>query len=94
MSTRTVEQLAPETLAELLPDLTKLTAKQPTTEELEAALHASKAITRALFEWLANRYTAQAAAKRALGVPVETPYEREELDRIEAANPVVLGRLA
>lgn len=60
--TRTTEQLAPPAIAELIPKLTMLTTEQPTTAELEEALLASKAITRAIFEWLASRYSAKAAA--------------------------------
>jgi hypothetical protein len=88
---RTPEQLAPAAIAELLPKLTRLTTDQPTTAELEEALLASKAITRATFEWLAARYCAQSASKKAYGIPSETPAEREELDRIEQARPIVLG---
>ena len=83
---RTTEQRAPQAISELIPKLTQLTTGQPTTVELEEALLASKAITRALFEWLASRYTAQAAAKKAYGIPVETPAEAEELDRIEHSH--------
>jgi hypothetical protein len=93
VTTRTVEQIAPETIANLIPTLTQLTTDQPTTVELEEALKANKAITRAIFEWLASRYSGQAAACKAYGcpvVPVESPEESEELDRIEHAHPAVL----
>lgn len=80
---RTTEQQAPAAIAELIPQLSKLTCEQPTTAELEEALLASKAITRALFEWLASRYSAKAAAAH---IPTETPAEAEELDRIEHAH--------
>lgn len=60
---RTVEHLAPEAIAQLIPRLTQLTTEQPTTAELEEALSASRAITRALFEWLAARYSGHAQAK-------------------------------
>lgn len=73
MSIRTEEQRAPEAIAELIPQLTKLTTNQPTTKELEEALLASKAITRALFEWLAARYSAQAAARQGYEAPSEQP---------------------
>lgn len=93
--TRTTEQSAPEALAKLIPQLTQLTTDQPTTVELEEALLASKAITRAIFEWLASRYTGQAAARRAYGaITTETPAEAEELDRIERARPTVFSNLS
>lgn len=85
---KTTEQLAPATIAALIPNLTKLTTEQPTTVELEEALKTSKAITRALFEWLSDRYCIQAASR---AIPTETAAEREELDRIERAHPIVLG---
>ena len=59
---RTVEQIAPETIAELIPQITRLTTDQPTTAEIEDALKTSKALTRAIFEWLSSRYSAKAAA--------------------------------
>ena len=59
---RSLEQQAPEAIAELIPMLTMLTIDQPTTAEIEEALLASKAITRALFEWLGARYSAKAAS--------------------------------
>ena len=65
--TRTVEQQAPEAIAELIPKLTQLTTEQPTTAEIEEALLVSKAITRALFEWAASRYSAKAAATIGAG---------------------------
>lgn len=90
---------APEgTVLEGLPWL----LEAPTTANLEDALKASKALTRALFEWLASRYFFTAQSKAALnpglqalrsvageftGIPVETAAEAEELDRIEAAHP-------
>lgn len=89
--TRTPEQLAPAAIAELIPKLVHLTTNQPTTVELEEALLASKAITRALFEWLASRYTAQSAAAKSYEIPTETPQEAEELNRIERAHPIVFG---
>lgn len=88
--TFTTEQLAPKAIAELIPTLTQLTTEQPTTVELEEALKTSKAITRAIFEWLAARYCVQAEAAKAYGrcplIPTETPQEAEELDRIERAH--------
>lgn len=92
--TRTTEQRAPEALAEIIPKLSQLTTEQPTTVELEEALLASKAITRVIFEWLACRYTAQAAARKTYGIPTETPAEAEKLDRIERANPAVISNLS
>lgn len=92
--TRTEEQRAPEILASLIPKLSQLTTDQPTTVELEEALLASKAVTRAIFEWLASRYTAQSAARKGYGIPTEASAEREELDRIERANPAVISNLS
>lgn len=66
---RTVEQSAPEVLAELVQKLVPLTTDQPTTVELEEAIKISRAVTRALFEWLAARYTAPAAASKAYSIP-------------------------
>jgi hypothetical protein len=57
MSIRTVEQSAPATLAELIPQLTMLTTDQPTTAEIEEALiKIVPAITRALADWLRSRH--------------------------------------
>ena len=81
---RTTEQRAPEAISELIPKLTQLTIDQPTTAELEEALMASKAITRALFEWLSDRYFAQAAAAKAYPVTVNSPAEDEVMDLLEA----------
>ena len=104
--TQTTEQLAPDAIAGLIPTLTKLTTEQPTTVELEEALKTSKAVTRAIFEWLAARYSAKAQSEAALnpglqalrttaaefaGIPVETAVEREDLDRIERACPVIFN---
>ena len=80
---KTTEQVAPATIAELVPKLSQLTTDQPTTTEIEEAIRISKAITRALFEWAASRYSAQAQGSL---IPVETPAEAEELDRIEHAH--------
>jgi hypothetical protein len=82
MPIRTDEQRAPEAIAPLIPKLTLLVTQQPSTEDLEAALLASKAMTRAIHEWLASRYSAQAATR----IATETPEERAELDRIEHAH--------
>ena len=89
---QTIEQLAPTaiaetiaTITELIPKLTRLTTEQPTTAEIEEALlackaltAASKALTQATFEWLANRYCIQAAARKAYGLGQQalTPLER------------------
>ena len=54
---RTTEQRAPEAISELIPKLTMLTTEQPTTAEIEEAILISKAITRALFEWVSWRYS-------------------------------------
>ena len=70
MIIRTVEQSAPAQLAEYVTELSKLTTDQPTTAELEETLVASKAITRAVFEWLASRYSAQAAAGKTYETPI------------------------
>ncbi len=88
---RTTEQLAPEAIApeaiaQMIPMLVKLTTNQPTTVELEEALLTNKAMTRALFEWLAARYIAQAAARQAYGIPVESSGEAEEPDHIERSH--------
>jgi hypothetical protein len=85
--TRTDEQRAPEAIAALIPQLTKLTTEQPTTAEIEEAVLVSKKITRALFEWLAFRYSGHAQACIKAGNPIESPEERAELDRIERAHP-------
>lgn len=83
--TRTQEHRAPEAIAHLIPKLAQLTAGQPTTVELEEALLASKAITRAIFEWLAARYSAQAAAAKACpAIQVNTPAEDAAMDLLEA----------
>lgn len=53
---RTAEETAPATLADLIPQLTKLTTGEPTTVEIQEAHRTSKAVTRLLVEWLAERY--------------------------------------
>jgi ribosomal protein L17 len=58
--TRTTEQKATKVIAELIAKLTALTTNQPTTAEIEEALLMNKAVTRALFEWLASRYATKA----------------------------------
>lgn len=59
MSIRTTEQIAPATIAELIPKLTQLTTEQPTTSEIEEAVLISRAITRALLEWVSSRHLNQ-----------------------------------
>jgi len=66
---RTTEQQAPEVIAQLIPKIAQLTTEQPTTAELEEALLTTKALTRAIFEWLASRYSAQAAARQGYEAP-------------------------
>jgi len=81
MPIRTTEQQAPEALAELIPQLTKLTVEQPTTAEIEEAIRVSRAITRALFEWAGARYSAKAQANiQCPAVHTENP------DDVEAAR--------
>ena len=86
---RTTEQIAPAVIAGMIPKLTALTTDQPTTAEIEEALLISKAITRALFEWLSFRYSNHAKAVISCpAIPVETYEEAEALDRIEHIHPV------
>lgn len=85
---RTTEQQAPEAIAQLIPKLTQLTTEQPTTAELEEAILASKAITRAVFEWLAARYCAQATARKAY----ETTSEQSGLNHVHPTfAPMISG---
>ena len=87
MPIRTTEQSAPATLAELIPQLTRLTTNQPTTSEIEDALiKVVPAITRALGDWLRSRHTISANA-HCTGIPEETPEERDYLDQVEISHP-------
>jgi ribosomal protein L17 len=70
--TQTTEQKAPKVIADLIANLTALTANQPTTAEIEEALLTSKAITRGLFEWLASRYATRGRANLTGLVPSNT----------------------
>lgn len=90
-----METNAPAALARLIPQLTKLTAGQPTTAEIEEAHKTSRAITRLLVEWLADRYCSMASGNDALrAVAVErytevdfgtlNPAEEAAFDQIEA----------
>jgi hypothetical protein len=106
---RTTEQIAPETLSSYIAQLTQPTTEQPTTAELEEALtQVVPCIGHVLRTWISSRHLIGAQAVRAAefreshpalatlvtGIPTETEAEKAELDRIEAASPVVLGRLA
>jgi len=86
---RTTEQQAPEVIAQLIPKITQLTTEQPTTAELEEALLTTKALTRAVFEWLASRYSAQAAARQGY----EAPAEQGGLDHVHPVFAPLLGGL-
>lgn len=61
-----METMAPAALAALIPQLTRLTAGQPTTAEIVGAHKTSRAITRLLVEWLADRYYSRASGNEAL----------------------------
>ena len=107
---RTTEQCAPDHLREYITKLSQLTTEQPTTAELEEALiQVVPCISHVLRTWICSRHLIQSNAHQAATfrerhpqvaaalcpvIPVETETEKAELDRIEAAHPIVLGRLA
>lgn len=100
MPIRTTEQAVPDRLREFLPQLIRLTADQPTTSEIEEAITVSRAITTELLTWVSARHLNQCHATQSAGfrmrfpelvnaletIPVATPAEEEELDRIEHSH--------
>jgi hypothetical protein len=81
MPIQSTETNAPDKLAELIPALTRLTLGKPPTDEIKEAHQAAKDITRLLVEWLADRYTTEAAARKA--------YSGNDAIRAIAARPEI-----
>lgn len=94
---RTIEDLAPAAIAEMVALLTKLTTGQPTTAELlEARTRILPAINRALGDWIDSRGFAAAypgtyamgQALRAIAQgpdgDINSPAEDEAMDALEA----------
>ncbi len=66
MIRRPVEQSAPETLLEIIAELSKLAHEQPTTVEIEVALWSTIPAAQVLLrEWISSRHLNQAQAMRA-----------------------------
>ena len=87
---RHTEEIAPEAIHGLLNRIAALAAPGATTAEIEEGSALLPELSRTLRVWITARHLI-AAAPRRRAIPVETPEEAEELDRIEHAHPTPGG---
>ncbi len=84
----TTEQLAPEMLSTLTAQLTRLTTDQPTTAEIEEAIHLIPQIRRVLLDWASSRHLNLAHAQQAAAFRLAHPRVAEVMDRLNPTIPV------
>lgn len=83
MSPRPIEVSAPDTLRELVAQLSALVEGQPTTEELELVLASTvPAVQRLLREWISSRNLNKAHAERSAEFRERRAKVAEFVDRI------------
>lgn len=85
MALRTTEQIAPEMLAQLISELTKLTTDQPTTVEIEEALlGVMPQVVHVLKTWITSRHLNMAHAHQAAKFAESHPQVAEVMRRLAA----------
>lgn len=83
MALRTTEQIAPEMLAQLISELTKLTTDQPTTVEIEEALlGVMPQVVHVLKTWITSRHLNMAHAHQAAKFAESHPQVAEVMRRL------------
>lgn len=88
MNRRPVEVSAPETLLELIAELSKLAHEQPTTEDIEVALWSTIPAAQVLLrEWISSRHINQAHAVKAAEFRERHAKVASFVDRIAPRGP-------